>query len=416
MRYADSAVARRITADDISTVVDKSAKSQAEKAARAAARTARRRAPQENPAALYAEGRKQRNRGLAQMGAGAALTGAGVYGVARANRKEEASKGLARQSVMPTLARVKPNGNLRRMVTGDALNTRRVIGKGVYTIPSSQISRGGKAGVKQLRATSRQAEMSQWQRARPGQVEKFSPTGLWRGFSAGAKQVGAKAQGAWGGAKAGFAGVKTSAALPSSRTASVGGAVAQGEKFGMAGQRAVTGAKSRPGLVLAGAGAAGAGAGYSLNKADLAKRRFDPEDERRHYRGAATGLAAAGGLAALGNAGRIAGRDRQQLRDSLPNKVDISGLKPKPLVGKPRRINSEADDAYTTRLQARVDDHKARTDVHARTTRQLKNAEALRGRKLVPVGGRSAGHGLAGLALIGTAAGLHRNRHEERWD
>lgn len=182
------------------------------------------------------------------------------------------------------------------------------------------------------------------------------------------------------------------------------------------------GAQKVGGLVAAkpvqSAAVAGAG-GIALGMASknpVAKRRFDPEDERRHRQGLEAGVLGSGGTyAAARGVGQIR-RDTKRLRN-VPDYPAPKGAERKmpafQRIGGNNIAMADLPPEYREKLQNEVSASNARrTDNLARhaTIAELKaNKGALvRGRSAALIGG--------GLGAVGLAAAHHGQRRESRWD
>lgn len=330
-------------------------------------------------------------------------------------RRRGIAKGITRQGVLPVLARRLPAAgrNGRRIITGKSIGTKaKLFLKPTKKVVAAQIPKQY-GGVTNIRPGGRMPGLN----IGKADVEKFSPTGAFRSLLA-------TGRAAAGGAKAGLAGMKPASILPSAQTASHGTAVGRGAKVG---GFAATRPGATAGIIGGSAAAAGVGTGYALHrnvgKADLlSKRRYDPEDERRQQRGVMTGAAGVTGLGALGQSYRLARRDGKSLTGQR-DLGDFSPLRPMrdatPLLQrKATKKNplAEPDDEYKARLDAHTAKHKEKHAAYGRLQHARDVGEKVKGRKLIAVGGRSAGYGAAGIALIGTAGALHRGRKDERWD
>lgn len=142
----------------------------------------------------------------------------------------------------------------------------------------------------------------------------------------------------------------------------------------------------------------------------LSKRRYDPEDERRHRQGALAAGSGLGGAALVASGGREVVRDTKGVRRA---RTDLDpGHPPMARAGEWRsggRLRKPTPQESLGELMAHDKDMKsygARLDAY----RKLRNPKG------AVVTGRAAGKVGAGLALLGAGAQLHRQRREPRFD
>jgi hypothetical protein len=141
------------------------------------------------------------------------------------------------------------------------------------------------------------------------------------------------------------------------------------------------------------------------------KRRYDPEDERRHRQGALAATGMLGGSALAVSGGRDIARDTR-LQRGAPAALK-PGMPParlngpwKDAKGKIRQPSPQERQGEDMAYDLRRKRHAARVEAHSR----------LANPKGVQVTGRAAGKLGGGLALVGAGAALHRRRREPRWD
>lgn len=141
------------------------------------------------------------------------------------------------------------------------------------------------------------------------------------------------------------------------------------------------------------------------------KRRYDPEDERRHRQGALAATGMLGGSALAVSGGRDIARDTR-LQRGAPALLK-PGMPParqngpwKDTKGKIRQPGPQERLGEDMAYDLRRSRHAARVTAHSR----------LANPKGVQVTGRAAGKLGGGLALVGAGAALHRRRREPRWD
>lgn len=319
--------------------------------------------------------------------------------------EEEISKGFA-----PVLARrtAMAGRGARRVITGDQVNARRVVGKSVqgslgsigrYQATAGTAVRRKVAGdePKGLLAT----------RIKAAQQRPVAKASL-GGFMTGLRNAGQVAR---GGFKAGLAqsrGITGAAAKPKlGMGASV--ASARSKPMGMLGRASMTAGKNPMATgAVAGAGlmgGAGALSGSGPREspsiytpptpmyAGFGKRSYDPENERRFRQGAAATGSGAAGLA-LGAYAAREGRDA--------TRVARRGAAFGPHAGKLQVI--ELDNGKGNKISAKLVSQRA---VH--TADRLKRGG-------VAITRRGGVAGLGALGALGTSGALVRSRHEERWD
>lgn len=173
---------------------------------------------------------------------------------------------------------------------------------------------------------------------------------------------------------------------------------------------------AKPVQSVAVAGAGGIALGRASKK-PVSKRRFDPEDERRHRQGLEAGALGTGGVAAAGYGGRGVVRDTKALRADHGGKGLARVLHPGPA---PVRFNSVTRGGTADRkAQEKIGNlqaYDAEMNQYARrldATNKLKRVKTpggalIRGRNAALVGG--------GLGAVGLAAAHHGQRRESRWD
>lgn len=189
------------------------------------------------------------------------------------------------------------------------------------------------------------------------------------------------------------------------------GPASQKASGAVAGVRA---ARLKPATTAATAGIAGAAGGYGANKG-VSKRRFDPEDERRHRQGLYAGAGLTGGAVATGYGVRGTARDTQALRKvpdypapgrepSMPSfvragntNVEFANLSP----AKQLELKALHDKKH-----GRWSENKTRHETIA--SLKTKRGVVLRGRNAALLGG--------GIGAMAGAAALHSQRRESRWD
>lgn len=345
----------------------------------------------------------------AQANAAARGKRLGAYDNLRAAGKPMAAahvgKGVLRQSVAPVTARVNPNRSLRRIITGDAENARRVIGKAANpkyhkmvpdlwkkghtkTPPMGDMEfRYRATGSSGRGALSRKLGITE---PPPGQLvgkamPNFKPLG----------QALTQPKALLGGLRSGYQAGRTGA----TSLASPAGA---GGRVGMGVGRAAGANPVKTGAALGAATAGGLTATRPRQQQSFApqpayggfgKRAYDPEGERRFRLGAGASATAIGGLGALGYAARE-GRDA--------TKIARRGAAFGPHAGNLQVI--ELENGTGNKVKAKLVSQRA---VH--TADRLKRGG-------LAITRRGAGAGVAGLGLLGTSGALLRNRNEERWN
>ena len=302
-------------------------------------------------------------------------------GVTVGKRYVEVAKGLTRQSVAPTLARVRPmaGGRGRRILTGDQ-NSSKIIGKADV----EKLFLGG--GLPALKAAA---------------------TG---GLSA--VKTGVKAG----------SGTATALASPAAKPLRMAQAV--GTKVG----QGLGAAQANPMAAGLGAGAVGGAGLNSLARRkptqpapppSIAKRRYDPEDERRHTQGVVAGVSGTAGLASLAYAGRQARRDTTAMRSGA---ASVAPYRKPPQAPDTTLRDKNGRPHGSTASQVQYKQNVEQTHAHAMNAwhgEQKGRASAaarLKSTRGVLVRGRTAAAGAGGLALLGTASALGRRKKESRWD
>lgn len=326
-----------------------------------------------------------------------------------------------RLGVKPTLARRVPAAgrNGKRLITGDPENANRIIGKGVRADKIKGLLSARRA-AKVVEATPKPKPYQSVTNVRPG------------------GRLNGNVQGV-GKAAPGTNGMGT--LVPQFRGASMKSLTPQAPSFA---PKASTGAKA-PGLVAAGgskpptaglsgvsgstggtAGTTGGGGGGAA-AGGVGKRRYDPEDERRHRQGFAAATSLIGG-GALGTAGarQIHGETRRAREQASKPSAHLATLRPSkyPPPGPTGRTSRSLKDGAGKLVPAqeqRLAEAMAHDVNHGRWSQQvaawnelqhgprrsLKGAVVTRG-----AGGKLGG----GLALAGLGLTLHRHRREPRWD
>lgn len=338
---------------------------------------------------------------------GAALTGLGVAGVARgrSNQRQarqeirtsreqrmtrmKAGNGVAvgkRLGVQPTLARRVPAAgrNGKRLTTGQQKNVNAIIGKAKKVDLASRLA--GHVGTAQPRPDLRRAlagaePKSRLTEAAHGKVKKAAP---------GTNGLGH--------------------AVPQHVGASIKPQVP--EQMGNA-LKPAGGSKKNPAQA---GGARMPRQNGGQRPTSFGKRRYDPEDERRHQQGALAATGMIGG-AALTHRGvrdiRTDTRRAQQRGQSVKDLYPVRPPQHESGLGWPKaRSNEEKGQRALGRQQA-FERESELYSRHQRAVRSLRKPPALNGAVVTRRAGGKVG---AGLALLGAGGALQVHRREPRWD
>ena len=332
-----------------------------------------------------------------------------------------------------------------------------VIGKGSFSIPASQVARGGKAGVRQLRGAGREIETSVWNKPKPRVAQMSFAKAGGMGLLSGLRNAGRAARdpkAAFSGLKGGFnsgraGGTASSLSGPLSakgfgtslgvaagrnpvRTGAIAGATGTAAVLGGNGRRNNSQGGYTPSLYApptpfgkkltpeqnarakANAAARGVRRGaYDNMRAagkpmgdPVGKRSYDPEGERRFRQGAAATATGAGGLGMLAAGGRQVRNDSKALR-GLP------AMKERFEPPEPAEVDPKTKLAREPQV---LEEMRVKRSSAQRHNSNAKVVNGLRGKKGYLVRGRSAGLAAGGLGLLGASGALVRNRNEERWN
>lgn len=344
-----------------------------------------------------------------------------------------------RLGVKPILARrtAAAGRNGRRMRTGDAENAHAVIGKGPRRSTSpDEVLRDAEKHRRTTRPETWPASHGDFGKAAPGTngLGMLVPAMRGQARNSLVPQTSASATGQQKGSKlAAFGGTKPATAGMSGTTATSTGSA--GTSSSGAAATGVGKGVKRIKLERLPTGASGSHVGRRYRqgpKDDLAtdiwdaltkkrrteggnvrvirKRRYDPEDERRHRQGALAAGSGLGGAALVASGGREVVRDTKGVRRA---RTDLDpGHPPMARAGEWRsggRLRKPTPQESLGELMAHDKDMKsygARLDAY----RKLRNPKG------AVVTGRAAGKVGAGLALLGAGAQLHRQRREPRFD